>query len=109
MPPAIALGMLDKDLAVYKVTLVQNKEVRYDDGRRAEEAAASRAWSARRIRSFSRAIRICCPARRCASAGFATHLADSRRGLAAALQIPLALADAGPDARGRLAGRCGSM
>jgi membrane-bound serine protease (ClpP class) len=87
--PAVALGMLDKDLAVYKVTLVQNKEVRYvmaDELKRLQQQGLVGTQDT----LFSPGDPHVLSAQAMRDAGFATHLAENRRSLAAALQLPLA-------------------
>jgi membrane-bound serine protease (ClpP class) len=87
--PTVALGMLDREIAVYKATLVQNKEVRYVTAGELQKLSQQGQLSKQdtffqpgdpHLLSGS-AMRDC---------GFVTHLADNRRALAAALELPLA-------------------
>lgn len=85
--PAVALGLLDKDIAIFKATLVQNKEVRYvtqtelqklsDQGQVTRQDTLFQPGDAHLL--SGQAMR---------DAGFVTHIADSRRALAAALELP---------------------
>ncbi|HMC12419.1 MAG TPA: NfeD family protein, partial [Pirellulaceae bacterium] len=86
--PAVALGMLDKDLAVFKVTLVQNKEVRYATAAEVQKLN-EQGLVAKQDTFFQPGDPHLLSGQLMRDYGFATHLADSRRGLAAALQLPL--------------------
>jgi membrane-bound serine protease (ClpP class) len=86
--PTVALGMLDREIAVYKATLVQNKEVRYvtapelqklsEQGQLSKQDTFFQPGDPHLL--SGQAMRDC---------GFVTHLADNRRALAAALDLPL--------------------
>jgi membrane-bound ClpP family serine protease len=89
VPPAIALGLLDKDLAVFKVTLVANKGVRYvttDELAKLHEQGLDD----RQDTFFQSGDPHVLDGDEMRKNGFASHLADSRRGLAAALSLPQA-------------------
>jgi membrane-bound serine protease (ClpP class) len=86
--PAVALGMLDKDLAVFKLTLVENKEVRYATAAEAQQLT-EKGQVARQDTFFQAGDPHLLSGQAMRDAGFATHLADNRRDLATALQFPL--------------------
>lgn len=88
IPAAIALGLLDKSLAVSKVILVENKGVRYET---AEELQRLRdAGSISQVETlFQPGDPHVLSGAKMRELGLATHLASDRRGLAAALQVPL--------------------
>lgn len=89
VPTAIALGFLDKDLAVYRVTPVENAGVKYetatDLARLREQGAVSKEETF--FQPGDAHLLSGAKMRECL---FATHLADSRRSLAAALALPQA-------------------
>lgn len=88
VPTAIALGLLDKDLAVFKVTTLEG--VRYetadDLARLRQQGAVSKEETVFQAGDqhllSGNAMRF--------AYGFASHLAEDRRSLATALQLPLA-------------------
>src|SRR5262245_35731195 len=84
---AVAMGMLDKDLAVYKLTLVQNKEVRYATAEELKKLQ-EQGLVGTQDTLFQPGDPHLLTGQAMRDAGFATHLADSRRSLAAALSIP---------------------
>jgi len=87
--PAVALGLLDKDVAVYKLTLVQNKEIRYASAAEVQKLN-EQGQVAKQDTFFQPGDPHLLSGQAMRDAGFATHLASNRRELAAALQIPLA-------------------
>ncbi len=86
--PAVALGMLDKDLAVFKLTLVENKEVRYATAAESQQLS-EKGLVAKQDTFFQAGDPHLLSGQLMRDSGFATHLADSRRGLATALALPL--------------------
>ncbi|HZN36005.1 MAG TPA: NfeD family protein [Pirellulaceae bacterium] len=88
VPTAIALGLLDKDLSVFKVTTLEG--VRYET---AEELAKLRQQGAvsKEETVFQAGDQHLLTGNDMRFAfGFASHLAEDRRSLATALQLPLA-------------------
>lgn len=86
--PAVALGLLDKEVAVYRVTLVQNKEVRYATATEVQKLN-EQGLIAKQDTFFQPGDPHLLSGQAMRDAGFATHMAGNRRELAAALQIPL--------------------
>ncbi len=86
--PAIAVGMLDKDAAVYRATLVQNKEVRYVTAAELQKLTQEGLLS-KQDTLFQPGDPHLLSGQAMRDAGFATHVADNRRALAAALELPL--------------------
>lgn len=89
VPPAIAQALLDQELAVFKVTSIEGGGVRYeleaDLKRLREQGLVSKEETF--LQPGEAHLLSSVQMRECAAA---TLLADSRRSLAAALQIPLA-------------------
>jgi len=89
VPPAIALGLLDKDLAVFRVTPVENTGVRYETA--ADLAKLRDQGAVSKEETFFQPgdphLLSGAKMRECL---FATHLAGSRHELAVALQLPQA-------------------
>jgi membrane-bound serine protease (ClpP class) len=92
VPAAIAQGLLDKALAVSKVTLVENKGVRYET---ADDVKKLREQGAVSVEEtiFEPGQRHSLSGPKMRELGFATHLAEDRRALAAALQLPVGLVE----------------
>lgn len=85
--PVVALGMLDKELAVYRATLVQNKEVRYVTAAELQKLSEQGQVS-RQDTFFQPGDPHLLNGQSMRDAGFVTHLAENRRALAAALELP---------------------
>src|SRR5262245_61196818 len=89
VPPAIALGLLDKDLGVFRVTPVENTGIRYETA--ADLAKLREQGAVSKEETFFQPgdphLLSGAKMRECL---FATHLAEGRRALAAALQLPQA-------------------
>jgi len=88
VPPAIALGLLDKSLPISKVVLVENKAVRYETAAELQKLRDSGAVSQEET-LFQPGDPHVLSGAKMREMGLASHLASDRRGLAAALQIPL--------------------
>jgi len=88
VPPAIALGLVDRDLAVYRVTSVENTGIRYETAADLQKLRDAGAVSKEET-FFQPGDPHLLSGAKMRECLFATHLADSRRGLAAALQLPL--------------------
>jgi membrane-bound ClpP family serine protease len=86
--PTVALGMLDREIAVYKATLVQNKEVRYVTAPELKKLSEQGQLS-KQDTFFQPGDPHLLSGQAMRDSGFVTHLADNRRALAAALDLPL--------------------
>lgn len=84
--PAVALGLLDKDVTIFKATL-QNKEVRYVTPTELQKLS-EQGQVTKQDTFFQPGDPHLLSGQAMRDAGFVTHLADSRRGLAAALELP---------------------
>jgi membrane-bound serine protease (ClpP class) len=87
VPPAIALGMLDKDLGVYKVTTADG--IRYETEEGLAELREQGAVSKEDTVFQPGDHHVLSGQDMRFAHGFASHLAEDRRSLAAALQLPL--------------------
>jgi membrane-bound ClpP family serine protease len=88
VPAAIALGLLDKDLAVSKVILVENKAVRFETAGELQKLREKGAV-AQEETLFQPGDPHVLSGARMRELGLASHVASDRRALAGALQIPL--------------------
>jgi hypothetical protein len=88
LPAAIALGLLDKNLTISKVVLVENKAVRYESAAELEKLREGGAISQEET-LFQPGDPHVLSGAKMRELGLASRLASDRRGLAAALQIPL--------------------
>jgi membrane-bound serine protease (ClpP class) len=86
--PSVAVGLLDKDAAIYKITLVQNKEVRYATAAEVQKLN-EQGLIAKQDTFFQPGDPHLLSGQAMRDCGFATHLAGNRRELAAALEVPL--------------------
>src|SRR5262249_17836997 len=86
--PAGALGMLDREIAIYKATLVQNKEVRYVTATELQKLSQERQVTKQDTFFQPGVPHLMSGQRRCDD-GALTHFANNRRALAAALELPL--------------------
>jgi membrane-bound ClpP family serine protease len=87
VPAAIALGMLDKSLAVYKVTTLEG--VRYETAESLEKLRQDGVVSKEETIFQPGDHHVLTGQEMRSGFGFASHLASDRRELAAALQLPL--------------------
>jgi membrane-bound serine protease (ClpP class) len=87
VPAAIALGMLDKNLAVYKVTTLEG--VRYETAEELPKLRESGVVSKEETIFQPGDEHVLSGQEMRHGFGFASHLAEDRRSLAAALQLPL--------------------
>lgn len=85
--PAVALGLLDKDIAIFKATLVQNKEVRYVTAAELQKLS-EQGQVTKQDTFFQPGDPHLLSGQAMRDAGFVTHIADNRRALAAALDLP---------------------
>jgi membrane-bound serine protease (ClpP class) len=88
VPTAIALGLLDKDLAIFKVTTQEG--IRYETAEELEKLRAAGAVSKEETIFTAGDHHLLSGNELRFAHGLASHLAEDRRSLAAALQIPLA-------------------
>ena len=88
VPTAIALGLLDKDLAVFKVTTQEG--IRYETAEELEKLRAEGAVTKEETIFTAGDHHLLSGNELRFAHGLASHLAEDRRSLAAALQIPLA-------------------
>lgn len=93
VPPAVALGLLDKDLAVFKMTPIENTGVRYETSDALKKLREQGAVSQEET-FFQPGDPHLLSGPKMRECLFATHLADNRRELAAALGLPLAALEA---------------
>jgi membrane-bound ClpP family serine protease len=87
VPTAVALGLLDKDLAVFKVTTMEG--VRYETAAELEKLRVQGAVTKEETVFQPGDQHLLTGNELRFAFGFASHLAEDRRSLAAALQIPL--------------------
>jgi membrane-bound serine protease (ClpP class) len=87
VPPAVALGMLDKDLAVFKVTTTEG--IRYETQEGLAELREQGAVSKEETVFQPGDHHVLSGQDMRFAHGFASHLAEDRRSLAAALTLPL--------------------
>ncbi len=88
VPTAIALGLLDKDLAVFRVTTQEG--VRYETAAELEKLRAAGAVTKEETVFTAGDHHLLSGNELRFAHGLASHLAEDRRSLAAALQIPMA-------------------
>jgi membrane-bound ClpP family serine protease len=88
VPPAIALGLVDRELAVYKVETTAGSGTRYETADELNKLRAA-GKSGTETTIFQPGDQHLLTGAQMRSFGFATHLAESRRDLAQALGIPL--------------------
>jgi membrane-bound ClpP family serine protease len=85
----IAQGFLDKELAVFKVTLLENKASRYETAEELQQLRARGAVSDVKT-LFEAGDQHLLSAQEMRAAALASHIADDRDALATALQLPRA-------------------
>jgi membrane-bound ClpP family serine protease len=87
IPAAIALGMLDKDLGVFKVKTPDGLRYELPDGL---QSLLQEGKVTSEVKLFQPGDPHVLSGAQLRELGFATHLADDRRSLAAALDVPMA-------------------